>query len=188
LSPPRKIDSVHRNEQGQPYVTVTCRSCAAEWAKRHDSLKNWGGLCRRCATTQVAARPEIREMLVANGKAVMARVGKLPHYPDRNYRRGAASPSWRGGITPENQRIRLSKEMQEWRSRVFERDNYTCQLCKRRGVVLHADHIKPFAVFPELRFDLDNGRTLCVPCHYTYGARAHRGKVVREAVLSLVGS
>ena len=61
--------------------------------------------------------------------------------------------------------IRYSKEAKEWRKAVFERDNYTCQYCKVRGGYLEADHIKPFAFFPELRFVLSNGRTLCRKCH-----------------------
>ena len=45
------------------------------------------------------------------------------------------------------------------------------------GGVLHADHIKPFAFFPSLRFDLENGRTLCVECHKktpTFGGRCKK--------------
>ena len=60
---------------------------------------------------------------------------------------------------------RYSPEAEKWRKTIFERDNYTCQFCKVRGNKLEADHIKPFAYFPELRFELSNGRTLCRRCH-----------------------
>lgn len=72
---------------------------------------------------------------------------------------------WKGGITEQNKRERNRFEYTLWRESVFARDDYTCQCCGARGVHLHADHIKPFAYFPELRLDLDNGRSLCVPCH-----------------------
>lgn len=79
--------------------------------------------------------------------------------------KGAKSHFWKGGITPKNQAIRCSANYKNWRVSVFERDNYTCQVCGDRGVYLEADHIKPFSEFPELRFEVSNGRTLCKPCH-----------------------
>lgn len=84
--------------------------------------------------------------------------------------RGEKNHSWKGGITPINKKIRRSLEYRLWREAVFKRDNYTCIWCelrsgKGRTVILHADHIKPFSLFPELRFAIDNGRTLCVDCH-----------------------
>lgn len=82
-------------------------------------------------------------------------------------RKGDRWHTWRGGITPINQAIRNQVEYKLWREAVFVRDNYTCVWCKQRGGQLNADHIKPFALFPELRFCIDNGRTLCVPCHKT---------------------
>ena len=72
---------------------------------------------------------------------------------------------WKGGITKKNIQIRNSLEYKLWREAVFKRDNWTCIWCKQRGVNLNADHIKPFAYYPELRFAIDNGRTLCVDCH-----------------------
>ena len=80
-------------------------------------------------------------------------------------KRGAATHLWKGGITPINALIRCSREYKLWRQEVFKRDNWTCVFCKNRGVKFHADHIKQFALYPELRFELGNGRTLCVECH-----------------------
>jgi len=93
----------------------------------------------------------------AKEKMSLARIGK---YGGKN------SPSWKGGITPLNAKIRTSFEYKLWRKAVFERDNYTCIWGgKEHGNKLVADHIKPFALFPELRFAIDNGRTLCENCH-----------------------
>jgi hypothetical protein len=80
---------------------------------------------------------------------------------------GLHNPNWKGGITPINKRIRCSREFKLWREAVFERDRYTCVWCGIKGGELHPDHIKPFAYFPELRFAIDNGRTLCANCHRT---------------------
>lgn len=86
------------------------------------------------------------------------------------YASGPRHYRWRGGVTPKNQKLRSSYEYREWRKAVFTRDNYTCIECGARNgegaaVILNADHIKPFALYPDLRFDVSNGRTLCVPCH-----------------------
>lgn len=82
-------------------------------------------------------------------------------------RKGEKHHNWQGGITPQNRKIRASFEYKLWREAVFKRDNWTCVWCGVQKVYLNADHIKPFAFYPELRFALDNGRTLCVPCHKT---------------------
>jgi len=101
--------------------------------------------------------------------------------------KGAKSHFWKGGLTPLNKIIRNSAEFANWRKSVFERDDYTCQQCRERGGLLEADHIKPFALFPELRFELSNGRTLCKDCHKktdTYGSNGHKFK--RELLLGYI--
>ena len=60
---------------------------------------------------------------------------------------------------------RNTKEYSEWRESVYKRDKYTCQICKKVGGNLNAHHIKEYAKFPELRFEIDNGITLCEECH-----------------------
>lgn len=77
-------------------------------------------------------------------------------------------PNWKGGISNELHNLRQTFEYKEWRKNVFKRDGWRCVLCSFRSIKrgdIHADHIKRFADFPTLRFELTNGRTLCVPCH-----------------------
>ena len=57
-------------------------------------------------------------------------------------------------------------QYKNWRTAVFTRDNFTCQVCLKRGGQLEAHHIKSWAKFPELRYVVSNGKTTCKdPCH-----------------------
>ena len=78
--------------------------------------------------------------------------------------RGSNSPSWKGGIKKDKDR-RKSLEMVQWRKEVFKRDDYTCQICQKRGSLIFPHHIFFYSVFPDLRAVVDNGITLCSVCH-----------------------
>jgi len=57
-----------------------------------------------------------------------------------------------------------------WRKLVYNKDNYTCKICGDRGgcghrVKLNAHHILPYAKYPNVRYDISNGITLCEKCH-----------------------
>jgi predicted DNA-binding protein YlxM (UPF0122 family) len=93
----------------------------------------------------------------------------------REINKGENNPYWKGGITPENIKVRRSREMCLWRKAVLERDNFTCQACSKKGGKLHVHHINNFSDFPELRVAIDNGITLCKKCHkkfhHLYGVK-----------------
>ena len=77
---------------------------------------------------------------------------------------GSRHWNWQGGKTEERDRLRKTLEYKDWRLSVFLRDNKTCIICSSKKDI-EADHIKPWSIFPELRFTLSNGRTLCHSCH-----------------------
>lgn len=110
--------------------------------------------------------------------------GKIGIYSEETLKkmRGQNSPAWRGGLTSLYQILRNCVEYKIWRIKIFERDDYTCQKCFKRGwCILQADHIKPFALimaennvfnFDEAisckeLWEITNGRTLCKECHKT---------------------
>lgn len=78
---------------------------------------------------------------------------------------GKNSWRWNGGITPANTKIRFSPKYIEWKLSVFSRDKKTCMSCCTKDRKLQAHHIKPFAEYPQLRFDINNGVSLCYSCH-----------------------
>jgi hypothetical protein len=79
---------------------------------------------------------------------------------------GENHPNWKGGNGSIRHQSMGKLEYRNWRDAVFYRDNYTCQICEQYSGTLHADHIERWADNEELRYTVDNGRTLCVPCHY----------------------
>lgn len=84
--------------------------------------------------------------------------------------KGAANGNWKGGVAKKHERHRRVLIYREWRLAVFRRDHFTCQACgakseKGSKPTLHAHHIKPYSKFPELRFSVENGQTLCRECH-----------------------
>lgn len=110
-----------------------------------------------------AKRPEVKEInrIAHLGK----KASSLTRNKESEARKGIKHWNWQGGKTSKSMQIRNSKEYKLWRESVFRRDNYTCIWCGQVGGMIHADHIKPFSIYPELRFAIDNGRTLCLNCH-----------------------
>lgn len=64
----------------------------------------------------------------------------------------------------DNQAERANPQYPIWRKAIFVRDGYKCTDCQTHKN-LNAHHVKNWADYPELRFNVDNGLTLCEDCH-----------------------
>ena len=82
----------------------------------------------------------------------------------RPHMRGENSASWKGGFVSDRPQAGLI-QYRLWRLDVFERDDFTCALCDERGGKLNAHHIRKWKDHPGLRYDVNNGITLCISCH-----------------------
>lgn len=82
-----------------------------------------------------------------------------------------------------------------WRNEVIRRAGGLCQECRRYGrtdkdglpiVATVAHHVKPRELYPELQYDLRNGRALCEGCHNIAhpekGAKSHKGMYTRKDI------
>lgn len=131
-------------------------------SKRSESMKG-----KNIGELNSSKRPEVR-LKISQGK-----LGK----PNIKIK-GEKHYKWKGGCSSINEKIRTSSTYKLWRRAVMERDGFTCIWCgDNKGGNLEVDHIKPFAYFPELRFAIDNGRTLCKSCHKTtdsYGGKSYK--------------
>lgn len=76
---------------------------------------------------------------------------------------GKENHNYVSGCTDERNRLR--RELRQWSRDIMMRDGFTCVMCHTVGGNLNAHHIKKFADYPELRLDINNGVTLCEPCH-----------------------
>jgi predicted RNA-binding Zn-ribbon protein involved in translation (DUF1610 family) len=73
-------------------------------------------------------------------------------------------PNWKGGSSKVHQKIRSSKEYRKWRMKVLVKADFICNRCGAKNS-WHAHHKKLFALYPELRFEVENGECLCDKCH-----------------------
>ncbi|MEK6881574.1 MAG: hypothetical protein AABY22_18270 [Nanoarchaeota archaeon] len=97
----------------------------------------------------------------------------------KGYKSGSENANWKGGITPLNEKIRALDEYKNWRTAVFERDNFTCQKCGKKGKNLEAHHKISFiellrkykiknindAYNCKELWNINNGITYCILCH-----------------------
>ena len=177
-------------------MTKECKHCKQSFVKEPScSMKRWLSsreFCSRvCLYSWRTGNPEYKARLNLEGLAIGHKNARLNgfqkgHVPTTS---GETHHAWKGGVSDFNNNLRKIAEYDQWRLRVFERDNFTCQECWVRGGHLQADHTKPFAIivreyeidsYEKARscielWDIANGRTLCQKCHLkspTWGIKA----------------
>lgn len=144
-----RSDGLHTRCHTCCRVKVKKKPTMPEWAKEALRERNRKHKWAKGTALSQEQREHLRQLRIQEGRWI-----------------GADSPNWKGGITPENRILRRNSQYQQWRVSVFKRDNYTCQNCgDSQGSNLVAHHVKPWAVYLELRYELDNGLTLCQDCH-----------------------
>lgn len=160
------------------YCSIQCRTHDPEWINKQRMAKlgktAWNkGLPAPWANWEVLMTKESRKKMAQSKKGKPSPQKGKPFYQLR----GKNNPQWKGGSGTERHRLRGQVEYKLWRQAVFARDDWTCQTCFIKGGKLEADHIKPWSLYPALRYAIDNGRTLCISCHRqtdTWGARIFR--------------
>ena len=125
---------------------IECPTCKTMFYPHRGTKKHCSKICY---TTAQIGKKQSLETRIKRGKA---HLGEKSHF-------------WKGGITPINKKARETFEQKEWGKNIKIRDDFTCQLCNKRGVELHSNHIKKFSDFPNLRLESTNGITVCKECH-----------------------
>lgn len=99
-------------------------------------------------------------------------------------KRGEGAYNWKGGVSRLNTSIRQMTENRKWMDAVKARDG----LCLHCGAAdgLESHHVKPLSemvaelgirtradarMHAAILWDLSNGKTLCIPCHYEVHGR-----------------
>ncbi|MDB4594021.1 HNH endonuclease [Paracoccaceae bacterium] len=77
---------------------------------------------------------------------------------------GSDNPNWKGAEVSEDIRERRSYQSKVWRKACLERDDNCCTICASTER-LHVHHILEYKDYPDRRWDINNGKTVCAICH-----------------------
>ena len=91
---------------------------------------------------------------------------------NRTVRRFKKNRKKYAAIRVRNEVFFASREWRELRYRALLKHGKKCQCCGAKPplVVLHVDHVKPRAKYPDLELSLDNLQVLCEECNMGKGA------------------
>ena len=124
-----------------------CPGCGKEQGYKHKNCRDYaeakGRLCNTCSN---AKKNKGKKRSAKHKDNIALAVHK----------RWGTDPSM-----PKSRHLRQTC----WSKEVKKRDKHTCAYCEATNVPVEAHHILSLAKHPELASLLNNGITLCVPCH-----------------------
>lgn len=167
--------------RGEANKGKRCHSCGAKWQVKHNprylknGFKKGNAYGKRFYKDQPATSGSFKKghkhSIEVLKKLTLACIGKRSS-PATEFKPSEIKKEYRKAYHLQDQKYR------EWRKRVFCRDDFTCQICKKRGGFLHAHHIKPWIDYPEDRYSVENGITVHDKCHIkTYHSKRKRLKI-----------
>lgn len=149
-------------------LEVTCKDCHASLSKREDCIKGWSGLCRACSNRLMSNNFRLHRTKKPQRTCLDCSVCVYPSSMrcrpcSTKLRSGENHYKWKADRTQLAMRQeRNDMAYKEWRKQVWLRDNFKCKIgnpdCLGR---IEAHHILPWAEHPELRYEINNGITLC---------------------------
>lgn len=147
-----------------------------EYMKAHP-LRHWLGKKR----VDYKLSEEGRDSIIEGLKKRKVSEKVITHISNLNKGKiGKKHPKWtENKKRPFHSSVRQLHQYKNWRTKIFQRDNFTCQHCLKRGGDIEADH------YPELYSEIlkrnniktvdqaiacqelwqATGRTLCMKCH-----------------------
>lgn len=137
-------------------ITKFCKHCDIQLTLKNSRDIERKNFCSRSCRAKTYITPELTKLAQS-----------LANTPEANAKKkhvGENHPKWK----KDRSQVKIQRTIAEfkwWRKAIFERDNYTCNQCGKRGEKLAAHHKAPVVRFPMYKFELWNGITLCEPCH-----------------------
>lgn len=166
---------------GQPYTQPKDQR-GGLWGRRKYCSVRCSGLSRigvPCGVGRVSPMKGKKHMEIAKQKNRIAHLGQVAwnkgmkglwlsrHFDVlNNVQKGENHPRWKGGTKSRDKQSLHNPPYREWRMSVYKRDGFKCRIANKEcSGQLEAHHILRWSSYPELRYELNNGITLCLAHH-----------------------
>lgn len=172
-----RLYTVKNGDYDEPMIDYKCDECGrimcCSWPRIDHDNKNYCGDCALIMDIVDGFKYAKSFLYFFSGAYWAEIIDGIPHIYSKVRYRAKIKREATGKVNKRN-----SPEYKLFRKFVYERDNYTCQHCFKRGGELNAHHIKRYKDHKKLRLTVSNGVTLCKKCHKKEHGRLNNGKTI----------